>query len=224
MTPEEQFGAGKEAEGHWASCVQLVDAKACAVTHTLEIEGNEAALTACSASFSKLPGVSVVVVCTAASLSFYPREASGGFIHLYKVRGWRGREGWASDALSCGAGVDAGLGSVKCQTAPCFRTQHCVSASGCARRCWRAAGAWRCCTRRPSMVSPPPCSPSKTSCWWPWATSCASTIWARRSCCASASSGDASARHGQPPPLSAATPSGRMGAAPGQNAVGLLKR
>jgi hypothetical protein len=127
MSPEEQFGAPKEAEGQWASCIQMVDAKGCevcvlpcsaALTHpprmasptpaaasridpppvfshqrpcpqvlsTLELDGNEAALTTCTVTFAKLPGVILVAVATVANLSFYPREATGGFIHLYQVR------------------------------------------------------------------------------------------------------------------------------------------
>ena len=85
MSPEEQFGAPKEAEGQWASCIQMVDAKGCEVLSTLELDGNEAALATCTVTFAKLPGVTLVAVATVSNLSFYPREATGGFIHLYQV-------------------------------------------------------------------------------------------------------------------------------------------
>jgi len=85
MTPEEQFGAPKDVEGQWASCIQVVDAKECVVTSSIELDGNEAAMTVCSCTFSKLPGQQLVAVATVTDLSFYPREASGGFLHLYRV-------------------------------------------------------------------------------------------------------------------------------------------
>jgi hypothetical protein len=54
-----------------------VDAKECVVTSSIELDGNEAAMTVCSCTFSKLPGQQLVAVATVTDLSFYPREASG---------------------------------------------------------------------------------------------------------------------------------------------------
>uniref|UniRef100_A0A7S0MRB0 RSE1/DDB1/CPSF1 C-terminal domain-containing protein n=1 Tax=Pyramimonas obovata TaxID=1411642 RepID=A0A7S0MRB0_9CHLO len=85
MTPTQQFGAPKDVDGQWASCIQVVDMKECAVTSSIELQGNEVALTACACTFSKLPGQQLVAVATTTDLTFYPREASGGFIHLYRA-------------------------------------------------------------------------------------------------------------------------------------------
>eukprot|EP00238_Polyblepharides_amylifera_P001957 CAMPEP_0196584476 /NCGR_PEP_ID=MMETSP1081-20130531/47156_1 /TAXON_ID=36882 /ORGANISM="Pyramimonas amylifera, Strain CCMP720" /LENGTH=1211 /DNA_ID=CAMNT_0041905687 /DNA_START=221 /DNA_END=3856 /DNA_ORIENTATION=- len=85
MTPEEQFGAPKDSEGQWASCIQVVDAKAASVLSSIELEGNEAAMNVCTCSFPKLGPQPVVVVGTVTDLSFYPRESSGGYLHLYAV-------------------------------------------------------------------------------------------------------------------------------------------
>ena len=84
VLPPEEFGYPK-GDGHWASCVQIVDPiTAKEVIHQVDLEDNEAAISVAAVSFSSQDDETFLVVGTAKDLMISPRSSNGGFLHVYR--------------------------------------------------------------------------------------------------------------------------------------------
>lgn len=84
--PDEQYGYPKAEPNKWASCIRMLDPKSSQTTCLLELQENEAAFSLCAVNFhdNKELGT-LIAVGTAKDLQFMPKkEASGGFIHIYR--------------------------------------------------------------------------------------------------------------------------------------------
>lgn len=80
--PPSEFGYPR-GEGHWASCIEVVDPQGKEVTHKIELEENEAALSVAVVPFSSQDDTYFLVVGTAKDLVVNPRGFSCGYIHVY---------------------------------------------------------------------------------------------------------------------------------------------
>ncbi|OJJ49096.1 hypothetical protein ASPZODRAFT_60110 [Penicilliopsis zonata CBS 506.65] len=86
ILPPEDFGYPR-ANGHWASCIQIVDPLITkSVVFTLELEENEAAVSIAAVSFSSQDDETFLVVGTGKDMTVSPRSHSAGFIHIYRFQ------------------------------------------------------------------------------------------------------------------------------------------
>ena len=84
VLPPEEFGYPK-AQGHWASCIQVVDPiNAKEVIHQVDLEDNEAAVSVAAVSFSSQDDETFLVVGTAKDLVISPRSFTAGFLSVYR--------------------------------------------------------------------------------------------------------------------------------------------
>ncbi|QKX61250.1 uncharacterized protein TRUGW13939_08398 [Talaromyces rugulosus] len=72
--------------GKWASCISIVDpvGEEPRVLQTVDLEGNEAAISATVASFTSQEGESFLVVGTGKDMVTNPRQFSGGYLYVYR--------------------------------------------------------------------------------------------------------------------------------------------
>ncbi|KAK6332006.1 pre-mRNA-splicing factor rse1 [Orbilia javanica] len=82
--PPSEFGYPR-GEGHWASCVEVVDPINKEVTHKIDLGENEAALSVAVVPFSSQDDESFLVVGTAKDLVLNPRSSSCGYAHVYRL-------------------------------------------------------------------------------------------------------------------------------------------
>ena len=83
---EERLGAPVGLPGQWASCLRVVDPVSLTTLQCLELDDNEAALSVALVAFDAAPELgTLLAVGTAKNLSFYPKSADCGFIHLYQL-------------------------------------------------------------------------------------------------------------------------------------------
>jgi len=83
--PPEEFGHPK-ARGRWASCISVVDpvGEEPRVLTKIELEGNEAAVSAAVVSFASQDMESFLIVGTGKDMVLNPRQFSEGYIHVYR--------------------------------------------------------------------------------------------------------------------------------------------
>lgn len=83
LSPEE-FGYPR-AQGHWASCIHVVDPiNAKATLQQIDLTDNEAATTIVAVSFSSQSDETFLVVGTGKDVTVSPRTSSAGFIYIYR--------------------------------------------------------------------------------------------------------------------------------------------
>ncbi len=85
VLPPEDFGYPR-GNGRWASCISVVDPVSDdpGVTQTIELEGNEAAVSMAVASFASRNGEAFLIVGTGKDMVVNPRQFSEGYIHAYR--------------------------------------------------------------------------------------------------------------------------------------------
>ncbi|KAK4163512.1 Pre-mRNA-splicing factor rse1 [Cladorrhinum sp. PSN259] len=85
VLPPEDFGYPK-AKGRWASCISIVDpvSDEPKVLQRVDLEGNEAAVSAAVVSFASQDGESFLIVGTGKDMVLNPRQYSEGYIHVYR--------------------------------------------------------------------------------------------------------------------------------------------
>ena len=84
LLPPEEFGYPK-AQGHWASCIQIVDPiNTKSVLQQIELEDNEAAVSIAAVSFASQDDETFLVVGTGKDIIVSPRSFSNAFIYVYR--------------------------------------------------------------------------------------------------------------------------------------------
>lgn len=84
VLPPEEFGYPK-AQGHWASCIQIVDPISTkSVLQKIEFEDNEAAVSIAAVSFASQDDEIFLVVGTGKDIIVSPRSFSNAFIYVYR--------------------------------------------------------------------------------------------------------------------------------------------
>lgn len=80
-----EFGYPR-GRGRWASCISIVDpvSEEPSILGRIDIEGNEAAVSAAVVSFSSQGGESFLLVGTGKDMVINPRQFSEGYIHVYR--------------------------------------------------------------------------------------------------------------------------------------------
>lgn len=83
--PPADFGYPR-GNGRWASCISVIDpvGEDPGVTQTIELEGNEAAVSMAVASFTSRNGEHYLLVGTGKDMVVSPRRFSEGYIHAYR--------------------------------------------------------------------------------------------------------------------------------------------
>lgn len=82
--PAEEFGYAR-AQGHWASCIHIVDPiNAKSTLQQIDLTDNEAATTIVAVSFSSQSDETFLVVGTGKDVTVSPRTSSAGFIYIYR--------------------------------------------------------------------------------------------------------------------------------------------
>lgn len=83
--PPADFGYPR-GNGRWASCISVIDpvGEDPGVTQTIELEGNEAAVSMAVASFTSRNGESYLIVGTGKDMVMSPRRFSEGYLHAYR--------------------------------------------------------------------------------------------------------------------------------------------
>ncbi|KAF8242261.1 hypothetical protein K440DRAFT_617699 [Wilcoxina mikolae CBS 423.85] len=81
--PAEDFGYSR-GEGHWASCISVVDPLGKEVTQKIEMSENEAAFSVAIVSFTSQDDQSFLVVGTGKNTELSPRKSQCGYIHIYR--------------------------------------------------------------------------------------------------------------------------------------------
>lgn len=84
LDPQE-FGYAR-VDGHWASCISVVDPLAKEVIQKIELTENEAACSICIATFTSQDDQAFLCIGTSKDLVLTPRRATCGFIHVYSFR------------------------------------------------------------------------------------------------------------------------------------------
>ena len=84
LAPED-FGYPR-AKGRWASCISVVDpvSEEPSVLQRIDLEDNEAAVSAAVVPFASQDGESFLVVGTGKDMVLNPRQFSEGYIHVYR--------------------------------------------------------------------------------------------------------------------------------------------
>ncbi|KAL2812489.1 CPSF A subunit region-domain-containing protein [Aspergillus granulosus] len=86
ILPPEDFGYPR-ANGHWASCIQVVDPlDAKSVIATVELEENEAAVSIAAVPFTSQDDETFLVVGTVKDMTVNPPSSAGGYIHIYRFQ------------------------------------------------------------------------------------------------------------------------------------------
>ena len=80
-----QLGSYYGEKDEWASCVRIVDPATMQSLHCIELDNNEAAISAAIVPFESTPDKGpLLCVGTTKSLKFYPRKTEGNFIRIYE--------------------------------------------------------------------------------------------------------------------------------------------
>ncbi|MCJ1308465.1 pre-mRNA-splicing factor rse1 [Agyrium rufum] len=86
VLPPQEFGYPR-GQGHWASCVQVVDPITTkSVLQQIDFEDNEAAVSVAAVSFSSQDDETFLVVGTGKDMVVNPRSDAGGFIHVFRFQ------------------------------------------------------------------------------------------------------------------------------------------
>lgn len=80
------------AQGHWASCIQVVDPLQQLVTTTFHLTENECAISLACVPFSSQDDEAFLVVGTAKNYVPSPRSYECGYIHIYRIHEGRSLE------------------------------------------------------------------------------------------------------------------------------------
>lgn len=84
VLPPEEFGYPR-AQGHWASCIHIVDPVNTKETlQQIDLEENEAAVSIAAVSFSSQDDETFLVVGTGKDIVVAPRSFTAGFIYVYR--------------------------------------------------------------------------------------------------------------------------------------------
>lgn len=83
LLPLEEFGYPRGC-GRWASCISIVDPIGEQVLQRVDLEGNEAAISAAVVSFTGQDNESFLVIGTGKDMISNPRQFSAGYIHVYR--------------------------------------------------------------------------------------------------------------------------------------------
>ena len=85
VLPPEEFGYPR-GRGRWASCISVVDpaSEDSTVLQRVDLEENEAAVSAAVVSFASQDGESFLIVGTGKDMVLNPRQFSEGYIHVYR--------------------------------------------------------------------------------------------------------------------------------------------
>ena len=82
--PPEEFGYAR-AQGHWASCIHIVDpVTAKEAIQQIDFDNNEAAVSITAVSFSSQDDETFLVVGTGKDMVVSPRSSTAGFIYVYR--------------------------------------------------------------------------------------------------------------------------------------------
>ncbi|KAL7268376.1 pre-mRNA-splicing factor rse1 [Rhizina undulata] len=81
--PPSEFG-NPRGEGHWASCISVVDPLGKEVLQRIELEENEAAFSIAAVTFSSQDDETFLVVGTGKNTQLSPRKSTNGYIHIYR--------------------------------------------------------------------------------------------------------------------------------------------
>lgn len=81
--PPEEFGYPR-AQGHWASCIHVIDPLTKTPIQRIELQENEAAFSIAAVPFSSQDDETFLVIGTGKDVVLSPRSSSGGFIHIYR--------------------------------------------------------------------------------------------------------------------------------------------
>ena len=85
IPPVPMRGPLPPTQGHWGSCVRVVEMKTGQTLDLHDMVDNTAALCACSVSFATRPEEVFIAVGTAQALTLHPRRAKACSIRLYKL-------------------------------------------------------------------------------------------------------------------------------------------
>lgn len=87
VLPPEDFGYPR-GRGRWASCINVVDpvSEEPGVLSRIDLEGNEAAVSAAVVPFASQDGESFLIVGTGKDMVLNPRQFSEGYIHVYRFQ------------------------------------------------------------------------------------------------------------------------------------------
>ena len=84
VLPPEEFGYPR-AQGHWASCIHVVDPiNSKATLQQIDLEDNEAAVSIAAVSFSSQDDETFLIVGTGKDIVVAPRSFTAGFIYVYR--------------------------------------------------------------------------------------------------------------------------------------------
>ncbi|KAK4247731.1 CPSF A subunit region-domain-containing protein [Corynascus novoguineensis] len=85
VLPPQDFGYPR-ATGRWASCISVVDplGDEPSVLQRIDLEGNEAAVSAAVVPFASQEGESFLIVGTGKDMVLNPRKFTEGYIHVYR--------------------------------------------------------------------------------------------------------------------------------------------
>ncbi|CCC10625.1 hypothetical protein SMACR_08834 [Sordaria macrospora] len=85
ILPPEDFGYPK-AKGRWASCISIIDpiSDEPRVLQRIDLDNNEAAVSAAIVPFASQEGESFLVVGTGKDMVLNPRQFTEGYIHVYR--------------------------------------------------------------------------------------------------------------------------------------------
>ncbi|KAF5707948.1 pre-mRNA-splicing factor rse-1 [Fusarium mundagurra] len=85
LLPSEKFGYPR-GHGRWASCISVVDPVGEKILQKIELEGNEAAMSAAVVPFTGQDGENFLIVGTGKDMILNPRQFSEGYIHVYRFK------------------------------------------------------------------------------------------------------------------------------------------
>ncbi|KAJ0159850.1 Pre-mRNA-splicing factor RSE1 [Colletotrichum tanaceti] len=85
ILPPDEFGYPK-GKGRWASCISVIDplSEEQRVLQTVDLDNNEAAVSAAIVSFASQDNESFLIVGTGKDMVVNPRQFSEGYIHVYR--------------------------------------------------------------------------------------------------------------------------------------------
>lgn len=85
VLPPDEFGYPR-GRGRWASCISIVDpvSDTPGVLQKIDLQDNEAAVSAAVVSFASQDGESFLIVGTGKDMVISPRQFSEGYIHVYR--------------------------------------------------------------------------------------------------------------------------------------------
>ncbi|ROW12453.1 hypothetical protein VMCG_00773 [Cytospora schulzeri] len=87
VLPPEDFGYPR-GRGRWSSCINVIDpaSEEPSVLSRIDLDGNEAAVSAAVVPFASQDGESFLIVGTGKDMVLNPRQFSEGYIHVYRFQ------------------------------------------------------------------------------------------------------------------------------------------